>query len=382
MKISNMFIMMLCIFMTGCVSQLQVLKSESEAREKSESEAREFMDRAAAFENSEAYLQALKEYAEVAGRYPSTSYYKRAVWKTALLNIHPDNPEINEAAAHDWLQVYLGLPLSPEEKEAATAFVSMLEKTNNLKIELSDIITQKDKLAAVSQKQADDMEAGAQRVKELETELANAWDELQKMKAVDVRMHRGRVDKNSGKPSPLLQEVSDPKNDTGQKRLPSLGSAPEKDQEFYPYAVQVGSHRDEKDAMREAMILRDKGDSVCISYAQIAGKGDWHRVLVGFYRTPEEAKNAASELKIREYRNAFVVRWPFTVEIGVFSGDEKLKSIKAKLISNGYSAYTLPNKVAENTFRLLVGAFHTEKEAATVTQNLQNEGFEPKVVRR
>ena len=134
--------------------------------------------------------------------------------------------------------------------------------------------------------------------------------------------------------------------------------------------------------MREAMILRDKGDSVCISHARIPGKGDWYRVLVGFYRTPEEAQKAVLELKKREYHHAFVVRRPFTLELGIFSDDEKLKKLKAHLISKGYSAYSLPNRATKNKVRLLVGAFWTEKEAATVTKNLQKEGFKPKVVRR
>jgi cell division septation protein DedD len=84
----------------------------------------------------------------------------------------------------------------------------------------------------------------------------------------------------------------------------------------------------------------------------------------------------------REYRNAFVVRRPFTIEIGVFSGDEKLKNIESQLISNGYSVYTFPVKDANNEFRLLVGAFYTEHEADTVFKNLQKEGLKPKVVRR
>jgi cell division septation protein DedD len=146
--------------------------------------------------------------------------------------------------------------------------------------------------------------------------------------------------------------------------------------------VQVSSYKSKEDSMREAMILRDKGDDVCISHARIAGKGDWYRVLVGFYRTPEEAQKAVLELKKREYLQAFVVRPPFTVELGFFSGDETLKKLKADLISKGYSAYSLPNRSTKDKIRLLVGAFWTEKEAATVIKDLQKEGFKPKVVRR
>ncbi len=365
---------MLCFFMTACISQFQGSKFESEARD--------FMIRAAAYENAKAYPQALQAYTDVANRYPSTSYYKRAVWKAATLNIHPDNPKINDTAARDWFQVYLGLHLAPKEKEAAFACLSLLKRIHNLKVELSDISTEKDKIVSVAQQQSKEMEADTQRVKELETELANSWDELQKMKAVDVQMHQSREDKNTGKASPLLQKVPESEKDSGKKELTVPRNVTEKAQEFYPYAVQVGSYRDKKDSLREAMILRDKGDSVCISHARITGKGDWYRVIVGFYRTPGEAQKAALELKKREYRNAFVVRPPFTVEIGVFSGDEKFKKIENQLISTGYSAYTLPIRDHKNKFRLLVGAFHTENEAETVSRNLQKEGLKSKVVRR
>ena len=116
--------------------------------------------------------------------------------------------------------------------------------------------------------------------------------------------------------------------------------------------------------------------------ARIAGKGDWYRVLVGFYRTSQEAQKAALELKKREYHHAFVVKRPFTVEIGIFSDDEKLKKLRAHLITKGYSAYSLPNRATKSKVRLLVGAFWTQKEAETVTKDLQKEGFEPKVVQR
>ena len=377
--------------MTSCLSKIH-------GTEESELKARDFMDRAAALENTEAYHQAAQEYAMVAEHYPSTSYHKLAVWKAALLNIHPANPEINYAASLSWLKVYLKLPLSPAEKETATFYVYMVERINDLQAELSSMVEEKNRLLEITGKQSSDIESETKRREELEAELAHAWDELNKMKAVDVRMHRSGVERSVDQPSQLVQttpetkSVDQPsqsvqtapvkKNDKGKTTLQSKQHAPAKDQEFYPYMIQVGSYKSKEDSMREAMILRDKGDSVCISHARITGKGEWYRVLVGFYRAPEEAQKAVLELKKREYHHAFVVRPPFTVELGIFSGDEKLKKIKTHLISKGYSAYSLPNRATKNKTRLLVGAFWTEKEAETVTKDLQREGFKPKVVRR
>jgi cell division septation protein DedD len=244
------------------------------------------------------------------------------------------------------------------------------------------MVEERDKLLETTRKQSSDIESDAKRRSELETELAHAWDELNKMKAVDVRMHRSRVAKSVGKPVQSAQRAPEKKSDKVTKTPQNKQYIPAKDQEFYPYMIQVSSYKSKEDSMREAMILRDKGDSVCISHVRIAGKGDWYRVLVGFYRTSEEAKQAVLELKKREYNHAFVVRPPFTVELGMFSDNEKLKKLKAHLISKGYSAYGLPDREAKNEIRLLVGAFWTEKEAAMVTKDLLKEGFTPKVVRR
>jgi len=374
MKIRNIIIIILCLLMTSCLSQVQGLESELKAQD--------YMDRAATLENEGAYHQAAQEYAMVAEHYPSTGYHKLAVWKAALLNIHPANTETNYAAALSWLKAYLKFPLSPSEKETATLYVSMVERINGLQAELSSMVEENNRVMEINRKQSSDLESDTKRRKELEAELAHAWDELQKMKAVDVKMHRSKVDKSLGKPTQSVQKAPITKSDNVQTTLQTRQHAPRKDQEFHPYMIQVSSYKSKEDAMREAMILRDKGDSVCISHARIAEKGDWYRVLVGFYRTFEEAQKAVLELKEREYRQAFVVRPPFTVELGFFSGDEKLNKLKADLIAKGYSAYSLPNRATKNKIRLLVGAFWKEKEAETVIKDLQKEGFKPKVVRR
>jgi len=374
MKIRNIIIIIWCLLMSSCISQIQGSESELKARES--------MERAAALEKAEAYHRAAQEYAMVAEHYPSTSYHKLAVWKAALLNIHPANPEINYAAALGWLRAYLKLPLSSAEKETATLYVTMMERVDDLQAELSSMVEEKNRLLEITKKQSGDIESDTKRRNELEAELAHAWDELNKMKAVDVRMHRSRVEKSVDKPAQPVQKAPETKSDKVTATPQNSQHALVKDQEFYPYMIQVSSYKSKEDSMREAMILRDKGDSVCISHARIVGKGDWYRVLVGFYRTSEEAQKAALELKNREYQHAFVVRPPFTVSLGIFSDDEKLRKLEAHLVSKGYSAYSLPGRATKNEIRLLVGAFWTEKEAETVTKDLQKEGFKPKVVRR
>jgi len=381
MKIRNILIFMLCLFITGCSSKFHTSNSESEAGK--------LMDHAAMLVDSSAYHQAAQEYALVAERYPSTSYHKLAVWKAGMLNIHPDNPETDYSAALYWLQIYLGLPLSPDEKEAATVYVSMIEQIDTVQSELE---IEKAKLFEITQKQSSDNEAVSQRLKELEAELSKAKeleaelqtarDELEKMKAVDVRMHQSKIGQIDDKPVKSIQKAPKLKNEQNVTKEPDRQKTPPKHPDFYPYMIQVGSYPNKDESMREAMILRDKGDSVCISHVHISGKGDWYRVLVGYYQTPEEAQRAVLELKKREYLNAFVVKRPFAIEVGIFSDDKKLNEMAADLMAKGYSAYRVPDGVYKNKIRLLVGAFRAEEEAETMTKSLQKEGFNPKVVRR
>jgi vacuolar-type H+-ATPase subunit I/STV1 len=182
MKIRNIIIIILCLLMTSCVSQIRGWESAFKAQE--------YMERAAALEKAEAYRQAAKEYAMVAEQYPSTSYYKQAVWKAGLLNIHPANPEIDYNESLRWLNVYLEQPLSPAEKESATVYASMVEHINDLQAQLSSMAGERDKLLEITRKQSSEIESETKRRNELEAELTHTLDELNKMKAVDVRMHR------------------------------------------------------------------------------------------------------------------------------------------------------------------------------------------------
>ncbi|MEA1946197.1 MAG: SPOR domain-containing protein [Thermodesulfobacteriota bacterium] len=387
MERRNVIVIILCFFLAGCLPQFRGFKLESQAGS--------HMERAAALEDSSSYHQAAQEYAIVAERYPSTSYYKRAVWKAALLNIHPANSEIDYSAALFWLKVYLGLSLSSKEKEDATLYVAMLERVDGLQTELSSYVAEKDKLLVVTRKQSGDIATGTQRLRELGTELAQARDELReleaelaqtrdelkKMKEVDVRMQRSRDKSNSSKSLELAQKPSELNNNEDNTQQLSRHNAL-KPQDFFPYTIQVSSRKNKEASILEAMKSRNKGNSGFVSHVYIPGKGDWYRVFIGFFRTVEEAEKAAVELKKQEYPDAFVVNMPFAIQIGISSKDEELKKLEAALRSKGYLAYSVLDRLYNNKIRLLVGAFRTEKEAAILAKELQRKGFRPEVVQR
>jgi len=373
MERCNVIVIILCFLLAGCVPQFRGLKLESQARS--------HMERAAALEDSSSFHQAAQEYAIVAERYPSTSYYKRSVWKAALLNIYPANSKIDHSAALFWLNVYLGLSLSSEEKEEAALYVAMLEHVDGLQSQLSSYVAEKDKLLAVTREQCRDIATGTQRVKKLEAELAQVRDELKKMKEVDVRMQRIKDEINSSKSNELAQKPLELNNDEGNTQQLSRHNAL-KPQDFFPYTIQVSSGKNKEASILEAMESRNKGNSGFVSHVYIPEKGDWYRVFMGFYRTVEEAEKAAVELKKQMYPHAFVVKMPFAIQVGISSKDEELKILEADLRSKGYLAYSVLDRLYNNKIRLLVGAFPTEKEAAILTEELQKEGFKPTVVQR
>jgi cell division septation protein DedD len=374
MKWHHVIVVILCFLIAGCFSQVRSSRSELQAQN--------HMDRAAALEDASEYHRAAQEYSIVAERYPSTHYYKTAVWKAALLNIHPANTEIDYNAALYWLQVYLGLPLSPEEKDNSELYVAMLEHINGLESMLSAFVAETEKLQAETQKQSGDIVTATQRLSQLEADLTHAQAELVKMKEVDVRMHRSRVNGNDVKPREKVQKTSELNKDEVRTEITNGHGAPPGPQDFYPYVIQVSSYANKEESIQAAMRSRNKGYSGFISDAYVPGKGDWYRVYIGFYRTFEAAQRAAFEMKKQDYLHAFVVKMPFAVQIGIFPSDKELKELEADLRSKGYLVYKVPDRIYPNKIRLLSGAFPSEAAASEIAKALQKEGFKPEVVQR
>ncbi len=406
MNSRNIIATILCLLISGCASQVRVPDYESQARNQ--------MIRAVQLENSSEYHQAAQAYAAVAEQYPFSSCYKTAVWKAALLNIHPDNSENQYSAALHWLNVYLELPISSEEKDLANLYISMLERNNRLQTNPSAVIAEKERLLAVTREQSVHITNSTQQLKKLEAELAQARDELDKMKAVDVRMHRSRVNRNGGQSLAPVQKVLElnPEADssdtedsghaegipedsmTGQKEVTDLPKQEEKikplisqdvlqkSRAIYPYTIQISSCADREASIRKAMRLRKKGDSGFVSHVHIPGNGDWYRVFVGFYGTFEEAKKAVFELKNQGFPQAFVVKMPFAVQVESFFKKKAQRELEANLRSKGFLTYRVPGKQSNDKTLLLIGAFRTKKEAATLANILKKEGLMSIVVQR
>jgi tetratricopeptide (TPR) repeat protein len=150
----------------------------------------------------------------------------------------------------------------------------------------------------------------------------------------------------------------------------------------YPYIIQVSSFRTTEKSNRIAIELRKSGDMAFTSYAHISGKGEWHRIFVGFYKSFSEAEKAAAALKKRNFPYANVMKMPYAVQAGCFDSDQELKKIEADLMAKGYIPYIVPDRHDNSKSRLLIGAFETKEKAEVVAQRLKEKGFNAKIVRR
>jgi len=201
MSMRPIIITLFCFLLTGCFSRYLVSDHEFEAQN--------HMELAAAKESSSNFQAAIKEYSIISEKYPDTRYYKTAVWRVALLNLHPNNPKMDYLDAQNWLKIYLKLPLSPEEKEIAVLYVAIIRQTNQIldeKKALLKIIEQQKKDKATLTELLKQARTKATQTKGklkklstyeaeflvLEKELSILRDKLQQMKEIDVQMHKTR----------------------------------------------------------------------------------------------------------------------------------------------------------------------------------------------
>ena len=149
-----------------------------------------------------------------------------------------------------------------------------------------------------------------------------------------------------------------------------------------PYTIQVSAFRDLQMSNRAAKKLLKQGDRAFNSPVQISGKGKWHRVYIGYYKTYDEAKIAAAGLKKRSFRYVRVAKEPYAIQVGLVSSEKEVQKLKSRLQAKGYLAYSLPAGTGQSQTRILVGAYESKKGAANLTSQLQKDGFDAEILPR
>ncbi|MEK9136909.1 MAG: hypothetical protein AAB393_07285 [Bacteroidota bacterium] len=157
-----------------------------------EVQAQRHMALADTLERASELEEATLEYQIVAERFPSTSVHSTAVRKTALLLSAPNNPAANDSAAHHWLNTYLNLTQSPEEKQIIQMYLKTVDRVKTLRDSIARQAAISDSLASVTRKQASEVSSRSKRIQDLEAELQKASNELRRLKEVDVRLSKRR----------------------------------------------------------------------------------------------------------------------------------------------------------------------------------------------
>jgi cell division septation protein DedD len=146
-----------------------------------------------------------------------------------------------------------------------------------------------------------------------------------------------------------------------------------------PYTIQVSAFRDLQKSNQAARKLLTKGDQAFTCPVNISGKGKWHRVYIGYYKTYEEAKIAAAGLKKRNFRYVNIAKKPYAVRVGFADSEKETQKLKSRLQAKGYLPYSLPAGAAHSQTRIMIGAYESKKAAAALTDQLKKDGFNPKI---
>ena len=149
-----------------------------------------------------------------------------------------------------------------------------------------------------------------------------------------------------------------------------------------PYTIQVSAYRDSQKSIEVATRLKDKGDPAFTSPVWIPGKGQWHRVYIGFYQTLAEAQKAAARLKKRNFNYTEIVKKPLAVQVGMTDSYKDAREFKARLRDKGYMAYSMLDRKGRKKTRILIGAYGSETEARQLIEQLQKDGYTTTVLPR
>jgi hypothetical protein len=157
-----------------------------------ESDARRAIAVADSLREQSEFAHAAEAYTLVAGRYPSSNVYPRAVRNAGFLLASPANSARDDSAAIRWLSLYATLPASEAERDGISLLGNALQETIALRAQSTHLTAEADSLYALSKRQSAAILVEQRKSRELEEKLKEAMTELAKLKSVDVRTARSR----------------------------------------------------------------------------------------------------------------------------------------------------------------------------------------------
>ena len=170
----------------GCAASTLTREEES---------AGEFMRRADSLSTASAIPEAIGNYYIVAEQYSATRFYPDAVFKLGILFCSPKNPSPNDSVAAGWFHLYQSLPISRADSAYVAAYLTVLERISRTTMLLTRQMAVSDSLSSLLEKNSNDLLTHSKHVTELETQIKQMTDELEKMREVDVHMAKRGVKK-------------------------------------------------------------------------------------------------------------------------------------------------------------------------------------------
>jgi hypothetical protein len=134
-------------------------------------------------ESAFAINKAADQYSFVAKHYPFSSFHKKAVWKAAHLYCSPLSTQSDDSASLEWFKFYASLPVSREEKDNANLYIALLNRIIALQKEIENE-------ASFSKKQSEEIISQVNQTHELENQVLQIKEELQKLRDIDVKIHK------------------------------------------------------------------------------------------------------------------------------------------------------------------------------------------------
>ena len=146
---------------------------------------------------------------------------------------------------------------------------------------------------------------------------------------------------------------------------------------YHPYSIMLSSCRLPQSARKIVSDFTKAGLRPYIVKVKFDNGDEWLRVLTGYYRTRREAIQAKKDQQLSK---AIVKRTPYTNLIGTYGSLDEMQADLQQVKKLGYSPYFLQTPAGH--FKLLVGAFVTEKGAQNLQVELQAKGIQNTVVIR
>jgi septal ring-binding cell division protein DamX len=199
-----------------------------------------------------------------------------------------------------------------------------------------------------------------------------------------------QIDRNQQKEQPPVagEEMSAPvQAPRAEPASPSNTSPPVvprfKKSVFYPYTIHISSWQTQKDAFAQYKQRYQKLEGVFITKIDLGPTGIWYRIDVGAYSADNEAIARMKDLQdagVIDTESFIGSSVPYAIELGLLPDRDQAKKMADKLRREGVVTYIM--KESDSAYRVLSGAFPSQKSAEPALNDLAALGLHTKITKR